>query len=66
MEYQRLAGSELLSAGQAKAAMQYFRKLAQLASEQQRGSAFYDLGVALAANMQLDEAIDRVSAGGAI
>ena len=57
-EFQKLAGSELLSAGQAKAAVQYFRKLTQLASEQQRGSAFYDLGVALAANMQLDEAID--------
>ena len=37
--------------------MEIFRRLAETASEQQEAKAHYDLGVALAANMQLDEAI---------
>jgi len=56
-EFQRLAGSELLSAGKTQAAVQFFRHLTRLAPEQQKGSAFYDLGVALAADKQVDEAI---------
>jgi tetratricopeptide (TPR) repeat protein len=57
-EFQRLAGSELLSAGQTQRAVQYLRGLVQISSEQQRGVAYYDLGVALAASKQFDEAID--------
>jgi tetratricopeptide (TPR) repeat protein len=56
-EFQRLAGNELLSAGQMQRAVQYFRRLAQISEAEQNGGAHYDLGVALAANMQWDEAI---------
>jgi len=57
-EFQKLAGATLLETGRVEEAVACLRRFVELAPDQLKADAWYDLGVGLIANMRFDEAID--------
>jgi Flp pilus assembly protein TadD len=58
IELQRLAGNGLLTTGQSRAAVEIFRRLTLLSPENLKAQSHYDLGVALNADRQYEQAVE--------